>query len=265
MNTRRKIKKHFQQHPVELNSLREEVRNFSDHMDDIIKDEDIPSFYEFLARKNNIALYFHKGDQGQEDTISKPLYSKFKIIIPITIAIILCLFMVFTPVGHAIAKSIYNTFVQWFGNEVTIHHRPGDAPPEIPIITTGNFDTFSDIQTKIDVNIAFNDRAELTGQIEVVQDDPTFIKIKSKYTIDFRLFIVTQTSFLSDTDFGATVQFDDGQAIDETLENSMRFIGGIRSDLGFVVAYMENTMIEIRAEETDYDSFINFIHGIHYE
>lgn len=268
MFTRKRIKKYFLKHPDELNSLKKELHEFSNQKENIIKDEDIPSFDEFLVRKEGISHFFRKDDQSKENKsapILKPWYRNYKFIAPITIALMLCVFIVLTPVGHAFTKSIYNTFVQWFGDEVIIHHGPGDTPPEAPIEGTNYYNSFSDIRSILDVDIVYNDNADLAEQIEVFQDDSLIATIRSIYKVGSQEIIVTQTIYCGETEFSSTIQVGDGEAIDEVIGECIRFIGSVQDGSGYAVAYIDNVHIQIRAEETDYNTFIGFIRGIQYE
>ena len=264
MFKRRKLKKYFLQHPEKLESLREEVQQFSNHMDRIIKDEDIPSFDDFLDRHKNIAPYFDKSQQKHQlksGSKYKPLYKRFGIVIPTTIALILCVFMVFTPVGKALADSIYKTIVHWFDDSVNIHHGLNDASEENQNSVAEYYSTIEDIQSKLNTSITYNNQAELYEEIEVAKDDFS-TKIKSTYLFNSQQIIVTQAIFEIETEWDSNIQFNDGKPIDEALDDNTRFIGYVQDGFGYVIAYINNMKIEIYAENIEYDHFISFIRGM---
>ena len=261
MFRKRKVKKYFLKHPEKPESLRREVRNISDNMKHIIKDEDIPDFSEFSAYYKDIAPNFDQSNHAghvKSKQSPKPWYKRLALVVPVSIVLILIMFIAFTPVGHAFADSIYKTIVQWFDNGVDIHHGTSDVTSDIQETVTDSFYTIEDVQSELGISVAYTNQAALNNPIEVEKDD-SIIKIQSTYMYDSQQIIVTQTIYANNTEWDSSIQFDDGQPIDETLNNNLRFIGYVQEDTSYAIAYVDNMTIDIYAEKIDYDDFINFI------
>jgi hypothetical protein len=267
VSNRRKIKKYLLNNPRELESLKNEVRGFSKHINKIIEDKDIPSFNDFLEQNEDIAPYFNKfrhTSKVHSNFITKPWYMRLKLIIPASMATLLCLLMIFMPIGQAFADRLYKTFVQWFDDGVSIHHGISNAPSDNQELSIEYYDNLEDVQSELNIGVAQNKHATLNEQIKLKQND-FLIEIKSVYIVSTRQVVVTQTIFEGDTEWSSSIQFNGAQSFDETLDNNIRFIGYVQDGNGYAIAYIDNMKIEIyseRLENVDYQEFVNFVKGM---
>lgn len=191
----------------------------------------------------------------------KPFYKRLKFAIPIAVIILLGLFMILTPTGHALANNVYTTVVQWFNDSINIHHGTNDTPIATPIVAINYFDSIENVQTEMDMEFAYNLKANQDGKIEVIKEE-SITKIITKYIYKSSNITVTQTIFDYNTEWDSNIQFGDGEAIDITIDNKIRFIGYVQNGSGYAIAYIDNISVDIYSERVDYNNLLSFIKSL---
>ena len=71
-----------------------------------------------------------------------------------------------------------------------------------------------------------------------------------------------QTVYYDNTEWDTNITFDDGQEIDFTTDDDMRYLGYVKGDSGYAVAYKDNISVEVFSETIEYDEMIQFLEGL---
>jgi hypothetical protein len=90
--------------------------------------------------------------------------------------------------------------------------------------------------------------------------------LKSSYLVSGQSSIVlTQTIDDSVTESSASIDFNEGQAIDETTVDGINFIGYVNDHTGYAIAFYDNITLEIRADNITYEQLTEFMRNIRME
>ena len=225
-----------------------------------IKKEEIPSFDEVYGDiLNNHIESVNKNEKSQKHT---SFFLKKAFYVPACICIVLAVFF-FTPAGKAFAEDIYRTVVQWFDSGVNVQHGKGEVMAETDEPGSILFVSIQDVRSETNQKIAWNKDNNLKDRISLTYYGAE-LKIISNYLTqkDEEITITQCIMTEGETEWAATISSDGGTAVDIAMPDGSHFIGYANGNYCYAINYQNNRSIEVSSEESDYDSFIEFIKGI---
>lgn len=265
MRKQKKVKKYLIEHPEILEAMQQEMDQYSEHR---IDDNDIPSFEDFLSRHELIAQHYREYKSTEvEPNIqkAKPQWYRRKSLIAVATALIIIIIFSLTPMGQAFASNIYKTVVNWFDGGVNIQHGQSDSSGAVIEPQTEYFSSIEEISSKYDISVIYNRELEKNDDFKVETTDKTLVRISANYLIGDHEISLIQTVYFDNTEWDTNISFDDGQSIDYTTNDSIRFLGYVEENSGYAIAYQDNMSIEVFSEKIDYNEMISFIKGLSVE
>lgn len=253
MRNTKKLQKNFKDNPEILDKVLDELDKFTS-----IKKEDIPSFDEVYGDILKDCCVIKKN----RNQSSKHFFLKKAVLIPACICIVLGAFFI-TPAGKAFAENISGTIVQWFDSGVSIQHGKSDLNDESNQLISMDCVSIQDVRDATKQRIAWNKDNHIQGRVFVTQYGSE-LQIVTKYLIpkDSEI-IINQTILMEgESSWGATISSDEGTAIDVVMPDESHFIGYANDNYCTAINFQNNISIEVVSEDTDYDSFVEFIKGI---
>jgi len=265
MRKHNRIKKYLSSKPETLNAVKHDLFEYAAH---IIPDEDIPEFEQFVSRSSAVKTIFEESNSGPARLAKEPWYKKKALLVTAAAVFIVTLFMGFTPIGHAVAETVFKTVVQWFDSGAVISHeaKGADAPPlVIPVddaeTTIERYDSFDELRSKLGYKMVRLSNMSGKPQIEVTFFED-IIEISSAYVNDAYEVYVTQTIYPSGVEGSTGITLGDAEPVDVVLPDNTRFIGHAHDGFGSVTAYKDDMQISLYAVNTNYESFVTLLEGI---
>jgi len=265
MDKQKELKKHLIEHPDVLETMQKELNQYSEHM---IDDNAIPSFEDFLARHELIAQHYREYKNTEVESIvheAKPQWYRRNGFIAVASALMIIIIFSLTPMGQALASSLYKTFVNWFDGGVNIQHGQSDSSGTIVEPRTEYFSSIEEISSKYGVSVIYNPELERDGDFKIEILDEITTCISADYLIEDHAISLIQTVYFDNTEWDTNISFDDGQSIDYVTDEDIRFLGYVKENSGYAVAYKDNMSIQVFSEMIDYNEMINFIKGLRIE
>lgn len=260
MGNEKKIQKSLKENPEILDKVLNGLDRFAS-----IKKEDIPNFDEVYG---DIIKEHLESVENREITKqkTKSIFFKKAFYVPVSICIVLGIF-ISTPTGHAFAKNIYQTIVQWFDSEVNISHGKSDLIVETDGSNSTYYKSIQDVRDATNEKIAWNTENSIKDDI-LVKKHGDELRIVTKYSIQkystqkYSEITITQIIIEEETEWNTNISSNGGTEIDMTMPNGTHFIGYANDNYCYAINYQNNACIEVFSEDSDYDTFIAFIKGI---
>jgi hypothetical protein len=223
-----------------------------------ISDEQIPDIKWFLNKNNDI---LHKSKPR------KPWYFSKPVLVPLTTLLIIGIFFGVTPFGRAAAQVMYSTVIQWMSGNIEIRSDMGPIPSENSnkdSIKKLLFKNIDDVRSRFNIKAAWNNRIN-PDMIEAEYDDYSILIRSTYHTITDNTITITQISMEGQTNWSNSIDTGKGQAVEEKLADGTKFAGTLDNGTGYSVGYKENMSIEVYAESTTYNEFVEFIRNLKIE
>lgn len=262
MRKQKKVKKHLIKHPEILAAMKQELDQYSEFR---IEDYDIPSFKDFLSRHELIAQHYQKCEntEAAPNAIKpRPRWYKRKGLIAVATALIMLIIFSLTPMGQAFASSLYKTVVEWFDGGVNIQHGQSGSSGAVIEPQIEYSSSIEDISSKHDIFVFYNPELERNDDISVETLEGTSVCIRTDYQVGNHDIALIQTIYSDNTEWNTNISFDDGQSIEYFTNDNIRFLGYVKENSGYAVAYIDNMSIQVFSEMIEYDEMIRFINGL---
>ena len=195
----------------------------------------------------------------------KRWYFSRPFLIPVATALLAVLFLSATPGGRATADALYGTFSSWFSGGVTVDAKLGKTPPQqsSETIIKTSYQSINEVLSKYrDWSIAYNNQLKTDKvDIQLLQD---YMIIVSNYPLDGgkQISIRQQITTEGETQWSTSIDEKNGRIIHEKLPSGLEFSGYNNNDFSRVVAYKNNTSIDIHSTTVSYDEFMDFVRNI---
>lgn len=250
MKNAKRINEYFAQNPEKLNQMLEGLDRYSS-----IKKEDIPDFDEIYG--SVIKEYKEKASNREK----KPLFLRKALYIPVGACLVIGIFLV-TPTGQAFAQNIFHTIVKWFDTGVNIHHGISENATDNEQMNVAYYENVESVREAIKKEIAWNSKENILNDIEVKTDISETRIVTTYVTSVNSSVIITQTIFEGVTEWDTNISSLNATPVDITMPNGSHFIGYMSDGYCYVINYYNNMSIEVFSEDSDPDTFIEFIKDI---
>ena len=258
MNNIKKIQKSLIDNPDILDKVMDGLDSFAS-----LKKERIPHFDEVYG--DLIKEHLRSSHTSEEPTRKQtPLFLKKAFYVPVSICLMLGVFF-FTPIGKA-AENIYRTVVQWFDSGVKIHYGKGEVIEDTEQLNSVYYESIQDVREATKEKIAWNKDNSIIGNIVLIRNGAE-LQIVTKYSTQQNIEIMVTQSIVTkgETEWNTTINSEGGTPIDIIMPDGSQYIGFAKDNYCCAVNFQNNTCIEVLSDNSDYDSFINFIKGIQVE
>lgn len=256
MLKRNKIMKFIKQHP-EIFKVNDESNYHS------ILDSEIPDI-EWFNEKNKELLGRRFSKTAQKKEPRKRWCLRKKFIIPVSVILILGIFLSATPVGRAMAESAYNTVVQFFTGEVIVKHGNSDSPTDEIVSEKTVFRSIEEVKSKYNISVA----SSAVGTLKTIEAEKTDFQmiLHITYAISNNsTIIITQTISDTETESSVSIDANEGKAVNVKTIDGIDVIGYVNNGIGYAVAFKDNITLDIYSDNIDYDQFTGFIRNIQFK
>lgn len=228
-----------------------------------ILDSEIPDI-EWFNEKNKELLGRRFSKIVPKEKPRKRWYLRKKYIIPVSVILILSIFLSGTPEGRAMAENAYNTVVQFFSGEVIGKHGDSDAPIDEIVSEKTVFRSIEEVKSKYNISVA----SSAIGTLKTIEAEKTDFQmiLHITYAISKNsTIIITQTVSDTETETSVSIDANEGNAVNVKTLDGIDVIGYVNNSIGYAVSFKDNITLDIYSDNIDYDQFTGFIRNIQFK
>lgn len=251
MAKKKRMKEYIKQHP-EIFEVNENIAA------SFISDEDIPDIRWFYQQNQTI---LEEAGGKKPAKSKKRWYLSKKVLIPVSAVLVLAVFFSATPIGRAMAETIYRTVMQCFNGEVSIKHGSGDINMQTETANKLTYYTVEEVRSIYHVKVAFSE-AETLQKIEVEAMDYSTILFSTYTTKEKHTISIMQMAAENDAEWSSTIILNEGRPVKEKLSDGTEAIGFVGDDSAYAIAYKDNTSMKFSSDDASFEEFTRFIRSI---